>query len=157
MSKLHLLNEIVESGRLRYKELNFRNVGSIGKRGRRDPRRNCDEMIYNFPNARTSRNEPKYPMDRGDYNPRREVDYAKSTIGSRNGRILIGSNVDSGLGESTPQDFSSCCSSSADSSARPSRPVRTSQPIIYLFRNVIPNPVNPAHSFPVPVQELIED
>ncbi|XP_043279671.1 band 4.1-like protein 4 isoform X1 [Venturia canescens] len=101
-----------------------RNVGSIGKRGRRDTRRNCDEMIYNFPNARSSRNEPKYPMDRGDYNPRREVDYAKSTIGSRNGRILIGSNVDSGLGESTPQDFSSCCSSSADSSARPSRPTQ---------------------------------
>lgn len=42
---------------------------------------------------------------------------------TRNNRILIGSNVDSGLGESTPQEFSSCCSSSADS-AKPTRVVR---------------------------------
>lgn len=42
---------------------------------------------------------------------------------TRNNRILIGSNVDSGLGESTPQEFSSCCSSSADS-AKPNRVVR---------------------------------
>ncbi|KOC70258.1 Band 4.1-like protein 4A [Habropoda laboriosa] len=70
-----------------------RTIGSIGKRNRRMIQ-HCRDGSYNLPPTRPSQVETKY------YDGR--------------------SNVDSGLGESTPQEFSSCCSSSADS-AKPTR------------------------------------
>ncbi|XP_066590905.1 band 4.1-like protein 4 [Prorops nasuta] len=86
--------------------------GSVGKRDRRMVQ-HCREASYNLPPTRT-RIETKYPEPRNnEYNVRRDFYY------TRNSRILIGSNVDSGLGESTPQEFSSCCSSSADSTKPP--------------------------------------
>ncbi|KOX74102.1 hypothetical protein WN51_14182 [Melipona quadrifasciata] len=73
-------------------EITFRTIGSIGKRNRRMIQHSRDGS-YNLPPTRPSQIETKY---------------------------YDGSNVDSGLGESTPQEFSSCCSSSADS-AKPTR------------------------------------
>ncbi|KZC10010.1 Band 4.1-like protein 4A [Dufourea novaeangliae] len=70
-----------------------RTIGSIGKRNRRMIQHSRDGS-YNLPPTRPCQIEAKY--------------YDGS------------SNVDSGLGESTPQEFSSCCSSSADS-AKPTR------------------------------------
>lgn len=75
--------------------------------------RHSREGIYETASVRSSRYEPKYPDVRYDYERR---DYDTS---ARNSRVLVGSNADSGLGESTPQDFSSCCSSSADSTRAP--------------------------------------
>ncbi|PBC29062.1 hypothetical protein APICC_03396 [Apis cerana cerana] len=70
---------------------------------------------YNLPPTRPSQVDIKYyDGNRSECNMRKDFYY------TRNNRILIGSNVDSGLGESTPQEFSSCCSSSADS-AKPTR------------------------------------
>ena len=88
----------------------FRTVGSIGKRDRRVVH-HSREGSYNFSTTqlRPNRVLEKYPEARNECNARRDFDC------TRNGRMLIGNNVDSGLGESTPQDFSSCCSSSADS------------------------------------------
>jgi hypothetical protein len=86
----------------------FRTVGSIGKRERRIVRRRCDES-YNLMSATSNRIEAKLPEARNEYSTRRDFCYAS------NKRVSVGNNVDSGLGESTPQDFSSCCSSSADS------------------------------------------
>ncbi|XP_033213026.1 band 4.1-like protein 4 isoform X2 [Belonocnema kinseyi] len=85
-------------------------MGSIGKRDRRVVQ-HSREGSYNLSTTQSRPNRvlEKYPEARNEYNTRRDFDYA------RNGRMLIGNNVDSGLGESTPQDFSSCCSSSADS------------------------------------------
>ncbi|XP_047365074.1 band 4.1-like protein 4 isoform X1 [Vespa velutina] len=94
-----------------------RTIGSLGKRDRRVIQHIRDGS-YNFPTTRSSQIETKYPdAIRNDYNTRRDFYY------TRNNRILIGSNVDSGLGESTPQEFSSCCSSSADST----KPTRVTQ------------------------------
>lgn len=88
----------------------FRTMGSIGKRERRVVH-HSREGSYNFSTtqARPNRVLSKYPDTRNEYNARRDFD------STHNSRLLIGNNVDSGLGESTPQDFSSCCSSSADS------------------------------------------
>ncbi|OAD62009.1 hypothetical protein WN48_07650 [Eufriesea mexicana] len=72
--------------------ITFRTIGSIGKRNRRMIQHSRDGS-YNLPPTRPNQVETKY---------------------------YDGSNVDSGLGESTPQEFSSCCSSSADS-AKPTR------------------------------------
>lgn len=58
--------------------------------------------------------EFKYPDVRNSYSRAESV---------RSSRIIVGNNADSGIGESTPQDISSCCSSSADST-RPIRMVR---------------------------------
>ncbi|XP_015609594.1 band 4.1-like protein 4 isoform X2 [Cephus cinctus] len=93
-----------------------RMIGSVGKRDRRVVQHTCDGN-YNLPSTRRGRNDTKYPEPRSEYNLRKDFDY------TRNSRMLIGSNVDSGLGESTPQDFSSCCSSSADST----KPTRVTQ------------------------------
>lgn len=88
----------------------FRTIGSIGKRDRRFIRHNRDGS-YNSLSATSNRMEAKFPEARNEYSTRRDSYYA------RNNRMLsVGNNTDSGLGESTPQDFSSCCSSSADSS-----------------------------------------
>lgn len=88
----------------------FRTMGSIGKRERRVVH-HSREGSYNFSTiqSRPNRVLSKYPDTRNEYNTRRDID------STNNSRLLIGNNVDSGLGESTPQDFSSCCSSSADS------------------------------------------
>lgn len=97
--------------------ITFRTVGSIGKRNRRMIQHNRDGS-YNLPPTRPGQVETKYYVgSRNECNMRKDFYY------TRNNRILIGSNVDSGLGESTPQEFSSCCSSSADS-AKPARVVR---------------------------------
>ena len=95
---------------LEYQEFTFRPMGSIGKRERRVVH-HSREGGYNFSTTQSRPNQiiANYPEARNEYNARRDFDC------TRNGRILIGNNVDSGLGESTPQDFSSCCSSSADS------------------------------------------
>ncbi|XP_076290110.1 band 4.1-like protein 5 isoform X3 [Lasioglossum baleicum] len=91
-------------------------VGSIGKRNRRMIQHSRDGG-YNLPVTRPAQIETKYyDGSRSECNVRKDFYY------TRNNRILIGSNVDSGLGESTPQEFSSCCSSSADS-AKPTRVV----------------------------------
>ncbi|XP_011302678.1 band 4.1-like protein 4 isoform X1 [Fopius arisanus] len=84
-----------------------RPISTIDRRERRV--RHSREGIYEATSIRSSRYEPKYPDVRYDYE-RRDCDTS-----ARNSRVLVGSNADSGLGESTPQDFSSCCSSSADS------------------------------------------
>ncbi|XP_032668059.1 band 4.1-like protein 4 isoform X2 [Odontomachus brunneus] len=91
-----------------------RTVGSVGKRDRRVVPHNRDGS-YNLLSTTSSsscRVEAKFPDARNECSTRRDFYY------TRNNRILsaIGNNTDSGLGESTPQDFSSCCSSSADSS-----------------------------------------
>ncbi|XP_012270189.1 band 4.1-like protein 4 isoform X2 [Orussus abietinus] len=91
-----------------------RTIGYLDKRERTVVQRTRDGS-YNLPSARTTaRIGSKYPEARNEYNSMRDFEY------TRNCRMLIGSNVDSGLGESTTQDFSSCCSSSADS-AKPTR------------------------------------
>ncbi|KAF3426388.1 hypothetical protein E2986_11863 [Frieseomelitta varia] len=91
-----------------------RTIGSVGKRNRRMIQHSRDGS-YNLPPTRPSQIETKYyDGNRSECNMRKDFYY------TRNNRILIGSNVDSGLGESTPQEFSSCCSSSADS-AKPTR------------------------------------
>ncbi|XP_043477923.1 band 4.1-like protein 4 isoform X2 [Leptopilina heterotoma] len=87
-----------------------RTMGSIGKRERRVVH-HSREGSYNFSTTQSRPNRvlSKYPDTRNEYNAGRDFD------STHNSRLLIGNNVDSGLGESTPQDFSSCCSSSADS------------------------------------------
>ncbi|XP_019886425.1 band 4.1-like protein 4A isoform X4 [Ooceraea biroi] len=85
-----------------------RTVGSIGKRERRVVRRHCDGS-YNLMSTTSNRIEAKLPGARNEYSTKRDFYYAP------NKRVSVGNYVDSGLGESTPQDFSSCCSSSADS------------------------------------------
>lgn len=87
----------------------FRTVGSIGKRDGRIVRHNRDGS-YNLLSATSSLVGAKFPEARYECNTKRDFYYV------RNNRMSIGNNTDSGLGESTPQDFSSCCSSSADSS-----------------------------------------
>lgn len=97
-------------------EITFRTIGSVGKRNRRMIQHSHDGS-YNLPPTRPSQVDIKYyDGNRSECNMRKDFYY------TRNNRILIGSNVDSGLGESTPQEFSSCCSSSADS-AKPTRVV----------------------------------
>lgn len=97
--------------------ITFRTIGSVGKRNRRVIQ-HCRDGSYNLPPTRPSHIETKYyDGSRSECNMRKDFYYI------RNNRILIGNNVDSGLGESTPQEFSSCCSSSADS-AKPTRVVR---------------------------------
>lgn len=96
---------------------NFRtNFGSHGVRDRERERRNthhCRDGSYHLTSSRSApRIDSKHYYARNDYNSTKEIDYR------HNGRILIGNNIDSGLGESTPQDFSSCCSSSAGSTRR---------------------------------------
>lgn len=86
----------------------FRTIGSVGKRDRRLVRHYRDGS-YNLLSATSNRVEAKYPEARNEYCSRRDFYYTRSN------RVSIGNNADSGLGESTPQDFSSCCSSSADS------------------------------------------
>ncbi|XP_034171766.1 band 4.1-like protein 4 isoform X1 [Osmia lignaria lignaria] len=91
-----------------------RTIGSVGKRNRRVIQ-HCRDGSYNLPPTRPSHIETKYyDGSRSECNMRKDFYYI------RNNRILIGNNVDSGLGESTPQEFSSCCSSSVDS-AKPTR------------------------------------
>lgn len=87
----------------------FRTVGSIGKRERRIVRHNRDGSAYNLLSATSNRVEAKSPGVRNECNTKRDFYY------TRNNRVSIGNNTDSGLGESTPQDFSSCRSSSTDS------------------------------------------
>lgn len=77
----------------------------MGKRERRGIHRSREGSC----NLSSMRGDSVYPDTRNESIARRDFEYA------RNSRILIDYNVDSGLGESTPQDFSSCCSSSADS------------------------------------------
>jgi len=64
---------------------------------------------YNLLSATSNQVETKYPGARNEYSTKKDFYYTRSN------RMSIGNNTDSGLGESTPQDFSSCCSSSADS------------------------------------------
>lgn len=87
----------------------FRTVGSIGKRERRIVRHNRDGSAYNLLSATSNRVEAKSPRVGNACNTKRDFYY------TRNNRVSIGNNTDSGLGESTPQDFSSCRSSSTDS------------------------------------------
>lgn len=105
----------------------FRAVGSLGKRDRRVVRHIRDGS-YNLPSVMSSRAETRYLAEaRNEFGARRDFHYA------RNSRVLpMGSNTDSGLGESTPQDFSSCCSSSADST-RPVHVVRIDLVCCLLF------------------------
>ncbi|KAG8038945.1 hypothetical protein G9C98_003252 [Cotesia typhae] len=86
-----------------------RTIGTFDKRDRQIRHKyeaNYDPVL----SSRSTGLESKYSAPRNHYNHQRDYN---ST--SRNSKILIGSNVDSGLGESTTQDLSSCCSSSADS------------------------------------------
>ncbi|XP_034938241.1 band 4.1-like protein 4 isoform X2 [Chelonus insularis] len=85
-----------------------RAIGTFDKKDKHVPHRR--EGNYDLLSTRSSGFEPNYTTTRTFHNQRKDYD---STM--RNSRILIGSNADSGLGESTTQDFSSCCSSSADS------------------------------------------
>ncbi|XP_067211159.1 band 4.1-like protein 4 isoform X3 [Linepithema humile] len=91
-------------------------VGSIGKRDGRIVRHNRDGS-YNLLSATSSLIGAKFPEARYECNTKRDFYYI------RNNRMSIGNNTDSGLGESTPQDFSSCCSSSADSN----KPIHVTQ------------------------------
>lgn len=86
----------------------FRTVGSVGKRERRHMRHYRDGS-YNLLSATSNRIEAKYPGARNEYSTKKDFYYTRSN------RMSIGNNADSGFGESTPQDFSSCYSSSADS------------------------------------------
>lgn len=104
----------------------FRTVGSVGKRERRLMRHYRDGS-YNLLSATSSRVEAKSPEARNEYSTKRDFYYTRN-------RVSIGNNVDSGLGESTPQDFSSCCSSSADSN-KPIHIVRI--PVCSHFYNLI--------------------
>ncbi|XP_053596339.1 band 4.1-like protein 4 isoform X1 [Microplitis demolitor] len=85
-----------------------RTIGTFDKRDRQI--RQKREANYDVLSTRSSGLESKYSTTRNHYNEKKDYN---ST--SRSSKILIGSNVDSGLGESTTQDLSSCCSSSADS------------------------------------------
>jgi len=106
----------------------FRTVGSVGKRERRLIRHYRDGS-YNLLSATSNRVEAKSPEARNEYNTKRDFYYTRSN------RVSIGNNADSGLGESTPQDFSSCCSSSADSN-KPIHVVRI--PICsYFYYNIV--------------------
>lgn len=125
--------------------ITFRTIGSVGKRNRRTIQHSRDGSC-NLPVARPCQIETKY------YNgSRTECNMRKDFYYTRNNRILIGSNVDSGLGESTPQEFSSCCSSSADS-AKPTRVVRIFFSLaskIERYPSVYPRLVSSAtHHFP---------
>ncbi|XP_046751668.1 band 4.1-like protein 4 isoform X1 [Diprion similis] len=89
------------------------NFGSLGVREReRRTAHHSRDGSYNLSSSRSAgRIDSKHFCGaRNEYNSRKEFDYRRN-----GGRILIGNNIDSGLGESTPQDFSSCCSSSAGS------------------------------------------
>lgn len=86
-----------------------RTIGPIGKRERRIVRHNRDGSAYNLLSATSNRVEAKSPGVRNECNIKKDFYY------TRNNRVSISNNTDSGLGESTPQDFSSCRSSSADS------------------------------------------
>lgn len=101
---------------------NFRIVGSTGKRERRTMRNNHDGS-YNLLSATSDQIKTKFPEVRNKCKsaPKNDFHYTRSN------RILLGNNTDSGLGESTPQEFSSCCSSSADST----RPIHTVHLFLY--------------------------
>lgn len=80
-------------------------------------RRRCDGS-HSLVSATSNRVAAMFPEARSECSAKkRDFYYAP------NKRVSIGNYVDSGLGESTPQDFSSCCSSSADSN-RPIHVVR---------------------------------
>ncbi|KAK0170006.1 hypothetical protein PV328_010621 [Microctonus aethiopoides] len=85
-----------------------RTFGTFDKRDKQY--RHSREGNYDMPTSRSSGFESQCTTARSSYNQWRDYDYS-----ARNSRIMTSSNADSGLGESTPQDFSSCCSSSADS------------------------------------------
>ncbi|XP_012061831.1 PREDICTED: band 4.1-like protein 4A [Atta cephalotes] len=93
-----------------------RTIGSVGKRERRYMRHYRDGS-YNLLSATSNQVETKYPGARNEYSTKKDFYYTRSN------RMSIGNNTDSGLGESTPQDFSSCCSSSADSN----KPIHVTQ------------------------------
>ncbi|XP_044017169.1 band 4.1-like protein 4 isoform X2 [Aphidius gifuensis] len=108
-----------------------RALGTIERRDRR--LRQSRDDIYDTSSMRNSHyTEFKYPDMRNIYSRAESV---------RSSRIVVGNNADSGFGESTPQDISSCCSSSADSS----RPTRIMQMKIgdykhdYLTNQELPN------------------
>lgn len=105
----------------------FRTVGSVGKKERRHMRHYRDGS-YNLLSATSNRVEAKFPEARNEYSTKRDFYY------TRNNRVSIGNNADSGLGESTPQDFSSCYSSSADSN-KPIHVVRI--PVCSLFYSIM--------------------
>lgn len=90
-------------------------------------RHNRDGSAYNLLSATSNRIEAKSPGVRNECNTKKDFYY------TRNNRVSISNNTDSGLGESTPQDFSSCRSSSADSN----KPIHIVRILIYSFMHHI--------------------